>query len=1001
MIRSKSDFGVRSGRISPILLAACAAGALGCGGSTQASTPAPSPSAAPSPTAAPAPTKSPKSAQGPAKASPKAPASASLQEKPAPEKAAPPKAPLITLRELADRRDLWPAKVRLTKKVGFSPTEVFQPGTEMDLVEIAGNDLHLDRGNEIIEVPSTSTDILERASALMASLTPEQLAVTSKILPQRPELWPVEVQITKSLGFSNGTKVPVGRTVQLRAFQGDQVNVYDREFKNYYTAAINETDVVARARERVKLPEKDREPFFLRSVAAAFEPASGSDNAGALSKADYVIVYQARLGCGRCAQFLPELEKFYERVKPAHPEFEAVFVSADFTADDMKKLEAREKLPGAGGRLRQAPRGRGARHADAKRRAPAARLPLRQERQAGHSQRRQRRQAVGGRRARGAREEARGEEVTVVGAFALVVVGVLNAQDATGPKVEEQVVGPAKQGNFYSVSPRGAHLATVTQKGSRFVVVIDGVEGPKFDDVVTLDGSVKVAFSPDGTRTAYLGRSGDEFVLVVDGKELMRPGRAADSYGTAPISQLGFTSNSKHVWFLQQVHKSNEPGDVYTCVVFDGVAEIPGGATPVFSLDGEHHAYVAVNPRDTKQQSVILDGKPAGYSGTDPKFTGDGQHLLVQTLVPLGPGRGNATQVLLDGKPWLKAEYAVLYPASVGDLVAAAVTRTTTSAPWRLSFLVIGGKKIDASEAVNVSKVTFSPDGKRYAAECDTAANSRFVVVDGKKGQEYQSIVNLAFSPDSSRCAYQGVLNGKFFVVVDGEESDGYTGVQEFAFGGGKRIGYIAHSDYTKRTIVVDGVAKEWATPGISGIVFSADGSHYAHRSSSGNTDHLVVDGVENANFRAMPLRSTLETLPLYFVFSPDGRHIACFGAPEGSTDYTANGLVLDGKRIQAGQSFLNPTFSPDSRHLFWMTPDAQQRRYTILVDGQRAAEIDASGLLLSAARTWEMGDDGVLAVLAQDGEKLKRLRITPSAGTSVDTLIANAASVATGKPAK
>jgi len=172
------------------------------------------------------------------------------QEKPAPEKVAPPKAPLITLRELADRRDLWPSKVRLTKKVGFSPTEVYPPGTEMDLVEIAGNDLHLDRGNEVIEVPSTSTDILERASALMASLTPEQLAITSKVLPQRPELWPVELQITKSLGFSNGTKVPVGRTVQLRAFQGDQVNVFDREFKNYYTAAINETDVVARARRR-------------------------------------------------------------------------------------------------------------------------------------------------------------------------------------------------------------------------------------------------------------------------------------------------------------------------------------------------------------------------------------------------------------------------------------------------------------------------------------------------------------------------------------------------------------------------------------------------------------------------------------------------------------------------------------------------------------------------------------------------------------------------------
>src|SRR5262245_65692181 len=33
-------------------------------------------------------------------------------------------------------------------------------------------------------------------------------------------------------------------------------------------------------------------------------------------------------------------------MKPPHPEFEAVFVSADFNAADMKKLQAREKLPG-------------------------------------------------------------------------------------------------------------------------------------------------------------------------------------------------------------------------------------------------------------------------------------------------------------------------------------------------------------------------------------------------------------------------------------------------------------------------------------------------------------------------------------------------------------------------------------------------------------------------------------------------------------------------------
>jgi hypothetical protein len=355
----------RTERVCGMLLLAVGSGLFACGGSTHAASTEPKSTSAEA-EAAPADAKSPVAdftSSEPAAAAPAAPAAkpsapahssrsgrngpapsnaAALQSKPASEAPAQPKALRITLRELADRRDLWPSKVKLTKRVGFSPTEVYPAGKEMELAEIAGNDLHLDSGNGLIEVPAASTDVLERASELMASLSPEQLALTAQMLPTKPELWPTELTITKSLGFSNGSKVPAGRKVLLRAFQGDQVNVFDREFKNYYTAAINETDVIARARERVKLPEKEREPFFGRSVAAACEAPAG----GTLPKADYVLVYQARLGCGRCAQFLPALEKFYDRMKPAHPEFEAVFVSADFNAGDMKTLQEREKLPG-------------------------------------------------------------------------------------------------------------------------------------------------------------------------------------------------------------------------------------------------------------------------------------------------------------------------------------------------------------------------------------------------------------------------------------------------------------------------------------------------------------------------------------------------------------------------------------------------------------------------------------------------------------------------------
>src|ERR1700681_1286815 len=97
------------------------------------------------------------------------------------------------------------------------------------------------------------------------------------------------------------------------------------------------------------------------------------------------------------------------------------------------------------------------------------------------------------------------------------------AQAPTATKVESQVVATGEPGMRFIVSPRGAHMAVITQKGSRFVVLVDGVPGPLFDEMVQLDGTTsQVSFSPDGKRYAYAFRSGAEHVVIVDGKEQLR-----------------------------------------------------------------------------------------------------------------------------------------------------------------------------------------------------------------------------------------------------------------------------------------------------------------------------------------------------------------------------------------------------------------------------------------------------------------------------------------------
>ena len=585
-------------------------------------------------------------------------------------------------------------------------------------------------------------------------------------------------------------------------------------------------------------------------------------------------------------------------------------------------------------------------------------------------------------------------------AVAALLATAASAQDPSAPKVDEQIVGPAKQGNAYVLSPKGEHLATVTQKGSRMVVVIDGVEGPKFDEITNIDMvNQPVLFNPDGTRSAYVGRSGDDYVLMVDGKEAMRPGNARETQGANPVSNLTFTSDGKHLWFLQRVKRKD--GGSTQVLVWDGAPEIPGGTTPIVSSDCEHHAYVAVNPVDSNQQTLMLDGKPAGYAGTDPKFTGDGKHLLVRTYVKVDKGNGQAVEVLADGKPFLKAQEATIHPAPVGEGVVSVVHRSGGNGTE--CFLVIAGKKIDGSEAAAIDRVTFSPDGKRYAAECRSAAGAQFVVVDGKRGQQYQNIANVAFSPDSSRCAYQASLNGKTFVVVDDDESDGYLTVQSFTFGGGgKRTAYLGQSDPNAKVLVIDGKPSPTKAVNFSEVQFSDDGARCAWLMPSQNALHLVLDGKENADMNVRQFQCLPNGPQASIVMSRDGKHVAAFAmGVTGTGNDPKQGLWLDGVLVQATQNLTQPTFTPDGKHLFWLTVDPRGGQQQVFADGVACAQFPTGGFLIPSGRTWEMGEDGVLTVLAQDGEKMRRLCITPSSSASVETLVASASAGTGAKTGK
>jgi hypothetical protein len=578
------------------------------------------------------------------------------------------------------------------------------------------------------------------------------------------------------------------------------------------------------------------------------------------------------------------------------------------------------------------------------------------------------------------------------------------AAPASSARVEAQVLLTSEPGQrlAYVISPKGQHVAGVVLRGSREVLVYDGVDGPPFDEILK-EGAI-AAFSPDGTRYSYIARAGRDYVYLVDGKEVGRfPVAGTEPF---PVNQTSlapaFTSNSRHFYFsVRTISGPNDSVRFY----FDGTPGPPSAPDPnplpVFSPDGEHYAYVAYDPKRTGRWALIVDGKPATWQGGSPRFTGDSRHLVTSTQLA-----GGTTELQVNGKPWLRAAEARPHFAPASDRIVTAVRPNQQQTAW---FLDIGGKKVPGSDSTMAPAVWFSADGTLWAAACTTAAGSQFIIADGRKGREYQTVEAIDFTADG-RFVYKATMAGsKHFIVHGDQESDAYQQIIPSGVGlgedrsaasgedpfaavvAGNRVAFTASRTYTAdgSVVVIDGKATPALNP--QHLTLSADGLRFAYAFGRiPSASQVMVDGVAHTGM-ILEQRGTREPR---LTFSSDSKHIAYAAA---SPDQRQRGLGLNGKFIPYSQvpvfPAANRTFTPDGRHLLWLA-GFQRGRSAIYVDGLRAVELDNAGIALThAAGTdrfstwWSMGADGTLTVIAQDGAALKRFRITPGADTNVDTL--------------
>jgi len=583
-----------------------------------------------------------------------------------------------------------------------------------------------------------------------------------------------------------------------------------------------------------------------------------------------------------------------------------------------------------------------------------------------------------------------------------------------GTKIEPVVMAPMQQGAQFGVSPHGIHVATLSHSGSRQVIIYDGVAGPKFDQIFTGSNPMGVVFSPDGNHYAYCAQSGNQYVVMVDGKELVRSTESRNGViDWQSCKALNFSPNSKHVYYTSVV--GSDANHIGVRFVYDGKPSplgVGGGEIPssAFSPDGNHVAYLWSDPNTRPPRSqLFIDGQLAPYNAGDPQWSADSQHLYTKRNVSLP--NASVIEVLLDGKPFMRAEWVMLYIPPVGNMVVALVKRGVGRTPTT-SFLVIGGKEVPGSEITGnagIKDVKFSPDGKHYSAVFQDEAARSWVFSDGKKGQTYGGIGvfstqssdvtanygSTAFTADSSNLVYLGMGTdaNNVYVVYGGQESDEvHGGLTDCLFSPVKNHFLLTGSGIVTldgKVLHLPGVTPSGTLAAPGQPAFSPDGEHYAFRLQTRDGPLLYIDGVPQTAYRPTGGggMTNMNTRP--YIFSPDSKHIAYFcrsGNPAASVEDMY--LCLDNKAVPVAPvgAFPTLTFSADSNHLFWVRDMGLSNR-RIYVDGKPVIE----GFLTTPGgvgkESWQLGPDGNLLVLMQDDTSLKRVSITPSPNTSITTL--------------
>lgn len=532
-------------------------------------------------------------------------------------------------------------------------------------------------------------------------------------------------------------------------------------------------------------------------------------------------------------------------------------------------------------------------------------------------------------------------------------------QPAALPAAREELLGELsdepKDVAEVVLSNDGMRFAAKIKRSKQWVLVVDGKEGPAFDDIAGISFSL-----PAARHIVYAAKRNGKWTEMLEEKEL---GPAFDALVPDPSKD-----------------PRNAPGPTWvpTPASPGSVGSMLGG------LDAAGMLYTALTTKYA--QPVAIPAKDAAREMGGSSWFWQNDDL--QRHAHAGR-RGKASLMFIDGKEgpeFAETGGAVFGPD--GKRLAFAAKRQKE---WHM---LVDGQEGPAFQ--DMGAPIFSLDGLRlaYAAKLE---KQWAIVEGGDQGPKFMDVSSPYFSPDGKRMAYwakretkKGTSEHEVYVtseliVADGKEGPEFDAVGPPVFSADSvHLAYWAKGK-KERVIIVDGQPKFEFKELLGGPRFSPDGQHIAYVDWSNGGFVGTLDGKSIAESKA-PGYHTF-SIGKYFVeqitFSPDSQRLAYVVVSggenywEGATKRAKHLVLVDGHEDNLYDAYgINLTFSSDSRHVAYIVHGGLKKdKSTVVIDGREGGAYDSVlGGVFHRQVGADAGTSAEFVYIAREGRKFYRV---------------------------